>query len=404
MNGTSKTWFQPNWLDTASATSSPASADGPMPYDSRDGPTIVPSGPDPAHASLSARQARAQGLLTSGTCGPPGTGSSRSAALTASTVSKLQVDPALCGSILYRLTWKRSSTPSRRLIYRLRASAQRTFDNACGGWPTPTRNSCNGVGSSGRDGGLNLQSAAQSAIADTAQSSIASASTSALSAPALSGWPTATANDALGSDYAYSQGDRNRPVLKLGAVAKLAGWATPAARDHKSEAATDEFNDRRWTHPRGKPLSAEATLAGWPTPCQQDGPNGGPNQGVDGLPGAASLAGWATPTSAEKVRSEAFRKGRNPTAQEALGETLSGSPAETGSGGQLNQAHSRWLMGYPEVWTSRAPHSADWQAWQDLVARVSSARSPAASGNSADTATQSIRTSRRRSSERQKKV
>ena len=37
-------------------------------------------------------------------------------------------------------------------------------------------------------------------------------------------------------------------------------------------------------------------LSGWPTPCQQDGPNGGPGQGSDRLPGAASLAGWVTPT------------------------------------------------------------------------------------------------------------
>ena len=33
----------------------------------------------------------------------------------------------------------------------------------------------------------------------------------------------------------------------------------------------------------------------WPTPCQQDGPNGGPNQGVDRLPGMAAQTGWPTP-------------------------------------------------------------------------------------------------------------
>ena len=37
----------------------------------------------------------------------------------------------------------------------------------------------------------------------------------------------------------------------------MLGWATPAARDYRSESATDEFNDKRWGHTRGKPLSAE---------------------------------------------------------------------------------------------------------------------------------------------------
>lgn len=40
----------------------------------------------------------------------------------------------------------------------------------------------------------------------------------------------------------------------------------------------------------------QVQLSGWPTPCQQDGPNGGPGQGADRLPGAVALAGWVTPT------------------------------------------------------------------------------------------------------------
>lgn len=40
---------------------------------------------------------------------------------------------------------------------------------------------------------------------------------------------------------------------------------------------------------------------GWPTPCTQDGPNGGPAQGKDRLPGAAATSGWPTPREADTV-------------------------------------------------------------------------------------------------------
>jgi DNA (cytosine-5)-methyltransferase 1 len=48
---------------------------------------------------------------------------------------------------------------------------------------------------------------------------------------ASSSWPTPIADDASGSGYCYSQGNHDRPVLKLTGVAKK--WATPTARDWK---------------------------------------------------------------------------------------------------------------------------------------------------------------------------
>ena len=120
-----------------SAISLRASGHGHTPCAAQDGRMTAPSGQDPVPASLSARQAKEKGLLTSGTCGPPSSVSSASAALTSFLASRLQALTALHGSTLYRLTWKQRTTPAGRSIPALRASVPRTSDNGCTGWPTP---------------------------------------------------------------------------------------------------------------------------------------------------------------------------------------------------------------------------------------------------------------------------
>jgi hypothetical protein len=128
--------FQRNFLDTPSVISSQALEPSRMPSETPVGPTPAESGPCPALASLSARQAGERGLLTSGTYGRPGSISRASADLTSSLASRLRATTASLGSTLFGLTWKRWDTPSGRWFYLLRASVRLTDDTGYGSWPT----------------------------------------------------------------------------------------------------------------------------------------------------------------------------------------------------------------------------------------------------------------------------
>jgi hypothetical protein len=95
------------------------------------------------------------------------------------------------GSTLFALTWKARVTPSRRLISALRASGRRISGSVYGSWPSPV------------------------------------------------------VNDSKGSDYAYSQGNHDRLVLKLGGVAKLAHWTTPNVNEQNERPEVKDARNAR---------------------------------------------------------------------------------------------------------------------------------------------------------------
>lgn len=138
MKDQSKTSPQKTSSGSLNATSSPESRDGRLLFASQDGQTISRCGQDLAHASLSPRQARSLGLMTTDICGLHSVGSYGSRSLQSSLENKLRQRLPISGSISYSMTWKEWTTPSGVLRSRLRASAARTSETGIIGWPTPT--------------------------------------------------------------------------------------------------------------------------------------------------------------------------------------------------------------------------------------------------------------------------
>ncbi len=300
---------------------------GLIPSASQDGLTINRSGLAPARASLSARQAKAMGLLTSGTFGLTSSISSASADLSMSLANRLQAVTQAHGSTLYKQTWKEWDTPSGLCRLRQRASVRRTLESGHTGWPTPTASSVTGAGTSGRQGGMNIQTAAM-----------------------MSGWPTPVANT-------KDQPETQRGLENLAGLVKMAGWVTPTSRDWKDSAGMTAQRDGK---ERLDQLPRQAFMTGWPTPTTSNTRS----PSVD-----AAMNMHRQDGSKTQQRLQDFAGITGPLRLTVFGEMRTGFFVEMANGVQLNPAHSRWLMGLPHAWDESSP---GWQEWQAATASADS--------------------------------
>lgn len=214
--------------------------------------------------------------------------SSASATLQSSLGNRLRQQLQNRGCAIYRFTWKEKTTPSGLPYSQLVASVPRTNATDC--------------------------------------------------SSARTTWPSPCAQNGTVNGYTDWEKVIKRKEAgrqqNLQDVVILAGWPTPTTRDHKD-------GKECLNVPTNSLLGREVWKTNWPTPRSVDG-----EKNVRTLEGALSeIQRKGGPQDVAQAAAIA-----QPIRITASGQMLTGLDAGMESSGQLNPAHSRWLMGFPPEW------------------------------------------------------
>jgi hypothetical protein len=314
--------------DSGSVISLPESESGPTLCVSPDGPTTGKPGPEAAPASRSARPAKEKRSTTRGIFGQTGFLSSPHDDLSWSLASRFRQSTGSLGSTLFTLTWVTRITPAGHSICALRASERPTDGSGCIGlpWTTPQKHDAQGPGSAERVGRHGTEHGCAN-LQDEVH---------------LAGWPTPQSSDMTGGGQAKRAANPERSN-DLNAFVMLASWPTPTKGDGdgghlipKGATATGQREDGTKATVS---LAGVAKFASWPSPAARDWKDGRASQetleaNARPLNELALLAAHVTDIGEGPI---GFLLGRN------------GWEIRPASG-QLDPAHSRWLMGLPPVW------------------------------------------------------